>query len=93
MENRDLIKKSVRLYSGYSMKFCEIFEALVSISEDYKVKASPSIILKEFGLKKATFYSALKQFKKDSLICNNPSNRQGILLNKDKIEDFLKKIK
>lgn len=93
MYDKTLLKKAVKNFSGYSKKFCEVFDILLDLSVNNELVAKPQFILQNYNIKKSTLYFAIQRFKKDNLLDKEKGKSGKITFSTDKLNYYLSFIK
>ena len=93
MQDKILLKSAIKFFSGYSKKFCEVFDALIDISIDNKVKININCLCESSGMKKSTIYFAIQRFQKDGLIEKDNYRSGEILFKQDKLDYYISLLK
>ncbi len=93
MQDKALLKSAIKHFSGYSKKFCEVFDALIDISINNKVRININSLSLSSGMKKSTIYFAIQRFQKDGLIEKNDRRSSEIFFKQDKFDYYLALLK
>jgi len=93
MYDKTLLKKAVKNFSGYSGKFCEVFDILLDLSVNNELVVKSQFILQNYNIKKSTLYFAIQRFKKDNLLDKEKGKSGKIIFNADKLDYYLSFIK
>ena len=93
MYDKTLLKKAVKNFSGYSEKFCEVFEILLDLSVNNELVVKSQFIIQNYNIKKSTLYFAIQRFKKDNLLDKEKGKSGKIIFNADKLDYYLSFIK
>jgi DNA-binding IscR family transcriptional regulator len=93
MYDKTLLKKAVKNFSGYSEKFCEVFDILLDLSVNNELVVKSQFIIQNYNIKKSTLYFAIQRFKKDNLLDKEKGKSGKIIFNADKLDYYLSFIK
>ncbi|WPX99820.1 hypothetical protein Megpolyxen_01725 (plasmid) [Candidatus Megaera polyxenophila] len=93
MQDKVLLKSAIMHFSGYSKKFREVFDALIDISINNKVRININSLSLSSGMKKSTIYFAIQRFQKDGLIEKNDRRSSEIFFKQDKLDYYLALLK
>ena len=53
MYDKALLKQAVKNFSGYSEKFCEVFDILIDLSVNNELSVKSQFILQNYNIKKS----------------------------------------
>ena len=93
MHDKTLLKKAVKNFSGYSEKFCEVFDVLLDLSVNNELVVKSQFIIQNYNIKKSTLYFAIQRFKKDNLLDKEKGKSGKIIFNANKLDYYLSFIK
>lgn len=93
MQDKAFLKSAIKNFSGYSKRFCEVFDALIDISIENKVKININSLCEHSGMKKSTVYFAVQRFQEDGLIEKESRRSSEILFKQDKLDYYLALLK
>lgn len=93
MHDKTLLKKAVKNFSGYSEKFCEVFDVLLDLSVNNELVVKSQFIIQNYNIKKSTLYFAIQRFKKDNLLDKEKGKSGKIIFNANKLDHYLSFIK
>ena len=89
MYNKEELKQAVKHFSGYSKKYCEVFDALIDISSDCALIVNAKLLCEHSNIKRSTLYFAIHRFQVDGLIHKEPRKSTQVVFQKDKLDHYL----